>query len=122
MHPTRAEVKPQRSCAGGFGHTKGSLINRSSWKAPHNLPVLELYGKLLLQVLANCGSLPIRWGRIGLLEGVNSDPSIAFMVIERLLVHHWLQVLDEIQLLDVSSTNLLADVLSWYSRMGKRDC
>jgi peroxisome-assembly ATPase len=34
------------------------------------------------------------------------------------VLSHWLLVFDEIQLLDVSSAGLLADVLSWFWRMG----
>lgn len=46
------------------------------------------------------------------------QPTIAFVVAQRLLLRHWLLVFDEVQLLDVSSATLLADVLSWYWRMG----
>lgn len=47
-----------------------------------------------------------------------SDPTIAFVIARRLILNHWLLVFDEVQLLDVSSANLLADVLSWFWRMG----
>ncbi|KAF9264129.1 hypothetical protein L218DRAFT_863713 [Marasmius fiardii PR-910] len=43
---------------------------------------------------------------------------VAYAVAKRLILHHWLLVFDEIQLLDVSSASLLADVLSWFWRMG----
>ncbi|KAH9942379.1 AFG1-like ATPase-domain-containing protein [Epithele typhae] len=43
---------------------------------------------------------------------------IAYAVARRLVLRHWLLVLDEVQLLDVSSATLLADVLSWFWRMG----
>ncbi|KAK7053155.1 hypothetical protein VNI00_003774 [Paramarasmius palmivorus] len=43
---------------------------------------------------------------------------MAYAVAKRLILHHWLLVFDEIQLLDVSSASLLAEVLSWYWRMG----
>ncbi|KAG7098402.1 hypothetical protein E1B28_000361 [Marasmius oreades] len=46
------------------------------------------------------------------------NPPMAYAVAKRLIVHHWLLVFDEIQLLDVSSASLLADVLSWFWRMG----
>lgn len=46
------------------------------------------------------------------------QPTIAFVVARRLLLRHWVLVFDEVQLLDVSSATLLADVLSWYWRMG----
>ncbi|PPR07706.1 hypothetical protein CVT26_003729 [Gymnopilus dilepis] len=69
--------------------------------------------------LLGTGTLPVRWSRLGRLHSTQyTDPSIAFVVAKRLLLHHWLLVFDEIQLLDVSSANLLADVLSWYWRMG----
>ncbi|KAL1942820.1 hypothetical protein VTO73DRAFT_5060 [Trametes versicolor] len=72
--------------------------------------------------LLQSGSLPTRWTR-----GVNMsfslsrtplEPSIAYVVAQRLVLRHWLLVFDEIQLLDVSSATLLADVLSWFWRMG----
>ncbi|KAL0072251.1 hypothetical protein AAF712_000011 [Marasmius tenuissimus] len=47
-----------------------------------------------------------------------TDPPTAYVVAKRLILHHWLLVFDEVQLLDVSSANLLADVLSWFWRMG----
>ncbi|KAJ3500907.1 hypothetical protein NLJ89_g9580 [Agrocybe chaxingu] len=71
-----------------------------------------------IQKLVKSGSLPIRWARSSTISAAYADPSIAFMVAKRLLLRHWLLVFDEIQLLDVSSANLLADVLSWYWRMG----
>ncbi|KAK7473136.1 hypothetical protein VKT23_001237 [Stygiomarasmius scandens] len=46
------------------------------------------------------------------------DPPMAYAVAQRLVRHHWLLVFDEIQLLDVSSASLLADVLSWFWRFG----
>ncbi|KAG6917320.1 hypothetical protein DXG01_002978 [Tephrocybe rancida] len=63
------------------------------------------------------GALPIRWS--GLFGGTHSyNPPMAFTVARRLLLHHWVLVFDEVQLLDVSSAVLLADVLSWYWRLG----
>lgn len=52
------------------------------------------------------------------MSAASQDPPIAFVVAKRLLLHHWLLVFDEVQLLDVSSATLLADVLSWFWRMG----
>lgn len=75
--------------------------------------------------LAGMGALPISWARYSFrLAGTSNpslfprDPPIAFVVAKRLLLHHWLLVFDEVQLLDVSSATLLADVLSWFWRMG----
>ena len=51
-------------------------------------------------------------------SGAAYNPTIAFVVAQRLILKHWLLVFDEIQLLDVSSATLLADVLSWFWRMG----
>jgi len=70
------------------------------------------------QNLVKTGTLPIRWPRSNDVFGGASDPPISFIVAKRLLLHHWLLIFDEIQLLDVSSANLLTDVLSWYWRMG----
>ncbi|KAI0779449.1 AFG1-like ATPase-domain-containing protein [Fomes fomentarius] len=72
--------------------------------------------------LLRSGSLPIRWKRksnmsFSLTRGP-IEPSIAYVVAQRLILRHWLLVFDEIQLLDVSSATLLADVLSWFWRMG----
>lgn len=70
------------------------------------------------------GSLPKKWGRhayMGLAPSaspLSPQQTIAFAVAQRLILRHWLLVFDEIQLLDVSSATLLADVLSWYWRMG----
>jgi protein AFG1 len=47
-----------------------------------------------------------------------SDPSISFELARRLVLRHWLLVFDEVQLLDVSSAGVLADVLSWFWRLG----
>lgn len=70
------------------------------------------------------GSLPKKWGRqpyMGLsptASPLSPHQTIAFAVAQRLILRHWLLVFDEIQLLDVSSATLLADVLSWFWRMG----
>lgn len=68
--------------------------------------------------LLKSGSLPAIWGRPLPSAMSTSNPTIAFTVAKRLVLHHWLLVFDEVQLLDVSSASLLADVLSWFWRMG----
>ncbi|KAJ7077260.1 AFG1-like ATPase-domain-containing protein [Mycena belliarum] len=68
--------------------------------------------------LVRTGSLPLAWRRHSAPPPSKSTPTIAFSVARRLVLHHWLLVFDEIQLLDISSATLLADVLSWYWRMG----
>ena len=74
------------------------------------------------QELLGSGKLPTRWVRKAVRFGTSSptglQPPIAFVVAQRLILRHWLLVFDEIQLLDVSSATLLADVLSWFWRMG----
>ncbi|KAI0829842.1 AFG1-like ATPase-domain-containing protein [Trametes gibbosa] len=72
--------------------------------------------------LLQSGSLPRRW-TLGTnmsfsLSRTTLEPSIAYAVAQRLILRHWLLVFDEVQLLDVSSATLLADVLSWFWRMG----
>lgn len=68
------------------------------------------------QNLLKTGSLKTPYTTISAVP--SASPTIAFTIAKRLLLHHWLLVFDEIQLLDVSSANLLADVLSWFWRMG----
>ncbi|KAI8992957.1 AFG1-like ATPase-domain-containing protein [Trametes punicea] len=72
--------------------------------------------------LLKIGLLPPRWTRRPDMSFSLSrralEPSIAYVVAQRLILRHWLLVFDEIQLLDVSSATLLADVLSWFWRMG----
>lgn len=72
------------------------------------------------QELIQSGSSPAMWNRSSAFSSglTVSSPTIAFVVARRLLLTNWLLVFDEIQLLDVSSANLLADVLSWFWRMG----
>ncbi|KAF7315792.1 Mitochondrial ATPase [Mycena indigotica] len=67
--------------------------------------------------LVRAGGLPKIWPRMTSLP-VTSNPTIAFSVAQKLVLRHWLLVFDEIQLLDISSATLLADVLSWFWRMG----
>ncbi|KAJ7497659.1 AFG1-like ATPase-domain-containing protein [Mycena latifolia] len=82
---------------------------------PWNNSVRDKWRQLL-----KTGSLPTLWRRNGAPASgpSKSNPTIAFSVARRLVLHHWLLVFDEIQLLDISSATLLADVLSWYWRMG----
>ncbi|EIW63222.1 uncharacterized protein TRAVEDRAFT_43527 [Trametes versicolor FP-101664 SS1] len=97
--------------------SKPSEVHESEQSMPWNKLVRNQWRELL-----QSGSLPTRWTR-----GVNMsfsllrtplEPSIAYVVAQRLVLRHWLLVFDEIQLLDVSSATLLADVLSWFWRMG----
>ncbi|TFK44329.1 AFG1-like ATPase-domain-containing protein [Crucibulum laeve] len=83
-------------------------------RAPWNTVVRQHWRKLV-----EAGVAPIEWTRPSFrMQSASPDPTIAFIVAKRLVLHHWLLVFDEIQLLDVSSASLLADVLSWYWRMG----
>ncbi|KAF7321861.1 Lactation elevated protein 1 [Mycena kentingensis (nom. inval.)] len=66
--------------------------------------------------LVQSGNVPKLWPR-NVPTTVNT-PSIAYAVARKLLIRHWLLVFDEVQLLDISSATLLADVLSWYWQMG----
>jgi len=77
------------------------------------------------QQLALQGGLPKFWSvmkgtsvRASLVTRAGAYPPMAYVVARRLILRHWLLVFDEIQLLDVSSATLLADVLSWYWRLG----
>ncbi|KZP22052.1 hypothetical protein FIBSPDRAFT_739626 [Athelia psychrophila] len=75
------------------------------------------------RALVGSGALPPNWNWSRRPPYTSSgkyspEPTIAFVVAKRLLLTHWLLVFDEVQLLDVSSANLLADVLSWFWRLG----
>lgn len=48
----------------------------------------------------------------------HANPSMSYQIAKRLIHRHWFLVFDEIQLLDVSSASLLANVLSWFWRLG----
>jgi protein AFG1 len=50
--------------------------------------------------------------------GGGGELPIALAVARRLVLRHWLLMVDELQLLDVSSATLLADVLSYFWRLG----
>ncbi|KAG5638052.1 hypothetical protein H0H81_002086 [Sphagnurus paluster] len=67
--------------------------------------------------LVQSGAAPIKWPRAPS-PGITPDPPMAFTIARRLVLRHWLLVFDEVQLLDVSSAVLLADVLAWYWRLG----
>lgn len=85
-------------------------------KVPWNRTIRENW-----RALVQSGSLPSTWARCPTYPSgmsATSDPTIAFVIARRLILNHWLLVFDEVQLLDVSSANLLADVLSWFWRMG----
>ena len=94
-------------------HTDSS----ASSPAPWNRAIRDRWKELL-----SSGSLPMKWARKVNMAFTSSEPSynqtIAFVVARRLILRHWLLVFDEVQLLDVSSATLLADVLSWFWRMG----
>ncbi|KZT10789.1 uncharacterized protein LAESUDRAFT_643661 [Laetiporus sulphureus 93-53] len=99
-------------------HQRDTSLEQSEPVSPSwNKAIRERWRELL-----GSGQLPIRWTRTPMSGWVSSlesvKPSIAFMVAQRLILRHWLLVFDEIQLLDVSSATLLADVLSWFWRMG----
>jgi peroxisome-assembly ATPase len=68
-------------------------------------------------------SLPTSWS-VSSLHGRTTQPvtrvhpPMAYTIARRLLLSHYLLVLDELQLQDVSSASLLADILSWFWRLG----
>ncbi|KAL5507233.1 hypothetical protein ACEPAH_6689 [Sanghuangporus vaninii] len=77
------------------------------------------------QKLLESGALPKSWRSVAYRDAIASAhsrhlnfPPIPFAIAHRLVTQHWLLAFDELQLLDVSSAGLLADVLSWYWRMG----
>jgi protein AFG1 len=87
-------------------------------------PVSDWGGNVRKQLgdLLSMGLLPRKW-RTDHLSSLSPptasyNPTVAFVVAQRLVQRHWLLVFDEVQLLDVSSATLLADVLSWFWRMG----
>lgn len=84
-------------------------------KTPWNRAIRSRWQELL-----RSGASPAIWNRSSAFSSglTASGPTIAFVIARRLILNHWLLVFDEIQLLDVSSANLLADILSWYWRMG----
>ncbi|KAJ7745464.1 AFG1-like ATPase-domain-containing protein [Mycena maculata] len=92
--------------------TRRSVESEDS-EGPWNSSVRDKWRELV-----KTGSLPLFWRRRGSSVPSKSTPTIAFSVARRLVLRHWLLVFDEIQLLDISSATLLADVLSWYWRMG----
>lgn len=83
-------------------------------KMPWNKAVREHWRELV-----RTGMLPAKWSRSSSAHAsLSTDPSIAFVIARRLVLNHWLLVFDEMQLLDVSSAVLLADVMTWFWRMG----
>lgn len=98
---------------------KGSLEHSQQYSAP---PLWTAALRDRWRELFGAGMLPKKWARkpnMSLYSKPNiPQPTIAFAVAKRLILNHWLLVFDEIQLLDVSSATLLADVLSWFWRMG----
>ena len=87
-------------------------------KVPWNQALRDKWMRML-----SSGVLPQKWTRTSNMGFASigssvQQPTIPFVVARRLLLRHWLLVFDEVQLLDVSSATLLADVLSWYWRMG----
>ncbi|KAH6913882.1 AFG1-like ATPase-domain-containing protein [Coprinopsis sp. MPI-PUGE-AT-0042] len=90
------------------------MEDNSQGRGPWNRSIRDHWRNLVGK-----SGLPSKWIRSGpFLNPGYTDPTIAFTVAKRLVLHHWLLVFDEIQLLDVSSAGLLSDVLSWYWRMG----
>ncbi|KAF5385887.1 hypothetical protein D9615_002581 [Tricholomella constricta] len=106
------EETQRRMAASRAGPDSGDSkqeAERTSW----NKGIREHWRGLL-----QTGSMPIRWARRGPQRPQSADPPMAFSIARRLVLRHWLLVFDEVQLLDVSSAVLLADVLSWYWRLG----
>ncbi|KAI0071648.1 hypothetical protein K474DRAFT_1712288 [Panus rudis PR-1116 ss-1] len=95
----------------------GDTVPTSEPSQPWSRTLKEQWKQMLTS-----GSLPRKWTRKPSMSffssPVSPQQSIAFAVAQRLILRHWLLVFDEVQLLDVSSATLLADVLSWFWRMG----
>ncbi|TFY56993.1 hypothetical protein EVJ58_g7297 [Rhodofomes roseus] len=100
----------------GVHAAEPSASESTSESAPWTRSLRDRWREML-----DTGKLPARWVRKATRFGASApslQPPIAFVVAQRLILRHWLLVFDEIQLLDVSSATLLADVLSWFWRMG----
>ncbi|KAI0032103.1 AFG1-like ATPase-domain-containing protein [Vararia minispora EC-137] len=70
-------------------------------------------------VRSGVGSISRSWARSPAdTYDTRAATPIALAVARRLVLRHWLLALDELQLLDVSSATLLADVLSYFWRLG----
>lgn len=95
----------------------GYAIEEAPNARPWSRAIRDHWRKLLSE-----GSLPKKWARTPgnnfVTHSTSPQHTIAFAVARRLILRHWLLVFDEVQLLDVSSATLLADVLSWFWRMG----
>ncbi|KAF5357382.1 hypothetical protein D9758_005841 [Tetrapyrgos nigripes] len=94
------EITQQRMAELSSGNSKSRPVS-SLWNASASSEWKKIWQKI-----ASRGRYPYQ------------DLSMAYAVAQRLIRHHWLLVFDEIQMLDVSSASLLADVLSWFWRMG----
>ena len=110
------ETRRRMAAIHASGVPQDPVDDSGQQQQPWNKLIREQWRQLL-----KSGSLPIRWRRTSRsfsLARSPVEPSIAYVVAQRLILRHWLLVFDEIQLLDVSSATLLADVLSWFWRMG----
>ncbi|KAH9839231.1 AFG1-like ATPase-domain-containing protein [Rhodofomes roseus] len=112
----RAVWEETRARMAGVHAAEPSASESTSESAPWTRSLRDRWREML-----DTGKLPARWVRKATRFGASApslQPPIAFVVAQRLILRHWLLVFDEIQLLDVSSATLLADVLSWFWRMG----
>lgn len=92
---------------------------------PPSRPVWTRTVRTRWRKLFETGALPKTWRSAAYRDAIKSAhsqrhhfPPISFAIAHRLVTQHWLLAFDELQLLDVSSAGLLADVLSWFWRMG----
>ncbi|EIW83233.1 hypothetical protein CONPUDRAFT_101930 [Coniophora puteana RWD-64-598 SS2] len=108
-------VETQRRMAAQYGPDRPITTSARGWNSTIREKWRELAASGLLPVKSR---RPMGGGVSFELAGGGREPTIAFSVARRLLLRHWLLVFDEVQLLDVSSAGLLADVLTWYWRMG----
>ncbi|KAL5523830.1 hypothetical protein ACEPAG_8003 [Sanghuangporus baumii] len=110
------ETRRRKSFLYAREHEQSQPSSRPAWTRT----VREQWQKLL-----ESGALPKSWRSVSYRDAIASTysrhlnlPPISFAIAHRLVTRHWLLAFDEFQLLDVSSAGLLADVLSWYWRMG----
>lgn len=96
-------------------HALPDASDEDSTETPWTRTVRDRWRSLL-----KTASLPSLWSPAvpRTYSSYPTDPPIPFVIAHRLILQHWLLVLDELQLLDVSSAGLLSDVLSWFWRMG----
>ncbi|KAH7920715.1 hypothetical protein BV22DRAFT_1114755 [Leucogyrophana mollusca] len=102
------ETQRRMAAPSSVSSPQPSIWNKSVRDRWRNLVQLELLPTKWIRTVTSFSDSPTAPG----------EPTIAFTIAKRLLLRHWLLVFDEIQLLDVSSAGLLADVLTWYWRMG----